>query len=138
MRRNNKALYEQIMRNVAREVKRALNESQEPGLPIIRTADDVDQLDRNDFRRSSSYSKSIRFCIDLSYIFPDGNWDDPIVPVTFEYFFSSRGMDNNYSEIYAECPEETLEAEGYFMEDLDDYLYDNQGTWLYDFLDLSR
>lgn len=137
MKRNNKDLYEQIMRNVSREVKRALNENINNNLPIIRIEHDMELLDKSDFKKSSSYSKSIKFQIDLSYIFPDGDWENPIIPAGFEYFYSSKGIDNNYCEIWGECSEEELEKQGYSMEELDDYLYDNFIPWFYEYLGLN-
>ena len=135
MRRNNKALYEQIMRNVSREVKNAiLNEEYVNDLPVIRTKKDVQLLNKADFKNIDFHVKGITFYIDLSYIFPEADWDDPIVLARFEYNYSSKDSGKHYTEIFVEYPENTLEDKGYSMDELDDYLYDNQDTWLYDFL----
>lgn len=131
-------LYQKIMRSISQDLKHVLNESSNSPRkkPIIRTEEDLALLKRRDFKRFSDHSKGINFYIDLSYIFPDGNWEDPIVPATFEYFYSSRGIDNNWSEIDVKCPDEMLEDKGYSRDDLDDYLYDDLIYWFYDFLDL--
>ena len=153
MRRNNKVLYEQIMRNVSREVKRALNEGKDTSEKII----PFDKLNRRDYIQDNDIRKQDHiYCkckIDYYAIFKKPkfrkevleyidksvydaflnaleNDDRRIGDITLDYYYNDGG----YSTYYFNIPEfdEDIVPEN---SDPDSTVYGICDWTLFDFLD---
>ena len=140
IRKNNSniLLYEKIIHTVDKCIRKTLNESGiTNNLPVIRTEKDVRLLNKKDFvRRYKRNCRSIKFNIDLSYIFPDGDWTNPIVQVEYYYLHYANHPEDDLNYIDFDYSDDELEINGYSQEELENYLMSNHATWVYDYLDL--